>query len=949
LHARFDASPDAAHASGAVVNERVPLPPRGVGRGGQRQIAVLGGGMGALTTAFELTQAPGWRSRYAITVYQLGWRLGGKGASGRARQAPHRITEHGLHMWAGYYDNAFEVIRACYDELGRDPEAPLATWRDAFRPRHHFSLHDDAGDEAWTVELPPGPGEPGDGRPATGRERLKVLTGALWLMAGQLRGRAGLRRAAMAADLAGALGRGWVADGLWRHGPSAIDHRELREWLRDHGARETTLDGPLLRAIYDTVFAYQGGDTERPSLSAGRALHTLARFVGDYRGAVFWEMQGGMGEVVFTPLYQLLRRRGVRFDFFHAVQELHLGADGGGIDAIDMRVQAELHQGADYDPLIDVGGLACWPAQPLWEQLVDGDRLRERGVDFEASEHGLRTRRLQRGADFDEVVLGISLGALAPITGQLAEASPAWRGMLQHVPTVATQALQLWLDQSAEGPRGLRTGGAQPLNTWADMSFLLPSEQWPTASGVRQLAYFCGPRSDTAPASPAVTGGMDWVPELGGAKVVARYARANTSGSERYVLSTPESLPYRLTADGSGFDNLVLAGDWVRTEYDLGTIEAATTAGRYAAHALAGGPTRIHGQARFAEREAFHGRVHAPLKPRYIERGGDPCYRPPTLVRKGSMMALPLRADIEALRALCDRQLNAVAGPDRSFVPAGDAVWLCYAHLPQVGSDHPVDRDAGVLGERELSFMVPVVERRRVAGRWWPRATGVLPLFLLVDHPWAVLAGRELYGFPKSQARFEVHGVAPAVRSVVAHAPVLREHGPTASVVEQPLVSIVQDQLAPRLGWGRELVDQLGAQLRGADSQAWPAAAAQVALGPHALQMFFLKQFRNAVDPDHACYQALVCAEAQASLQRVAPLPEARSVRIWPSASHPIVAELGLQTQPQDDGSQLVEGVIALSLELDFSIQAVTETEREHGRVARTSAHPGVATEVMVQ
>jgi uncharacterized protein with NAD-binding domain and iron-sulfur cluster len=32
-----------------------------------------------------------------------------------------------------------------------------------------------------------------------------------------------------------------------------------------------------------------------------------------------YKMQAGMGDVVFTPLFEVLRRRGVRFRFFHAV------------------------------------------------------------------------------------------------------------------------------------------------------------------------------------------------------------------------------------------------------------------------------------------------------------------------------------------------------------------------------------------------------------------------------------------------------------------------------------------------------------------------------------------------------------------------------------------------------------------------------------------------------
>ena len=42
------------------------------------RVAILGGGLGSLTTAYELSSRG-----YDITLYQMGWRLGGQGASGR--------------------------------------------------------------------------------------------------------------------------------------------------------------------------------------------------------------------------------------------------------------------------------------------------------------------------------------------------------------------------------------------------------------------------------------------------------------------------------------------------------------------------------------------------------------------------------------------------------------------------------------------------------------------------------------------------------------------------------------------------------------------------------------------------------------------------------------------------------------------------------------------------
>jgi uncharacterized protein with NAD-binding domain and iron-sulfur cluster len=104
-----------------------------------KKVAILGGGVSALTTALELSAEADWQERYEITVYQMGWRLGGKGASSRNEAANGRIEEHGLHIWLGFYENAFAVIRRCYEELGRPAGTPLATWTDAFKPHSYIS------------------------------------------------------------------------------------------------------------------------------------------------------------------------------------------------------------------------------------------------------------------------------------------------------------------------------------------------------------------------------------------------------------------------------------------------------------------------------------------------------------------------------------------------------------------------------------------------------------------------------------------------------------------------------------------------------------------------------------------------------------------------------------------------------------------------------------------
>ncbi len=557
------------------------------------RVAVIGGGCAALTTAFELTH-PRHEGRYEVTVYQLGWRLGGKGASGRGPSA--RIEEHGLHLWMGFYENAFRVMRDCYEELGRDPaRVPLATWQDAFKPAPLVGIADRSPDGdwlAWGTLLPPMEGLPGDGFPSGRRfstfeymrRSARLVRSLLSTIIGGEGGfalgaeppvpsspdsiRASLARLAGFGEMAtlAALGealsilelvvgapalfpqslvlrlleslrasaksrldarlgpeprvrRVWeIIDmvlatlrGEVRHGIpfdprgfDAIDDYDCREWLQLNGASQRSVDSGFVRALYDLGFSYEDGDPQRMRISAGQALRGTVRSFFTYRGSFFWAMQAGMGDVVFTPLYEVLARRGVRFEFFHRLRRVRLPAPsrlGPGetphVEALEFDVQARVRDPAGYRPLVDVHGLPCWPAEPLWDQLEDGARLRAERRAFEAHADTRReaTRELRVTEDFDFVVLGVALGAIPHVCADLVERDPRWRDMVANVKTVATQAIQIWTHASPHDlgwpdERAINLSGfVEPFDTWADMRHLLPVEDW--AHTPRGLAYFC--------------------------------------------------------------------------------------------------------------------------------------------------------------------------------------------------------------------------------------------------------------------------------------------------------------------------------------------------------------------------------------------------------------------------------------------------------------------------
>jgi uncharacterized protein with NAD-binding domain and iron-sulfur cluster len=130
----------------------------------QRKIAILGGGMAGLTAAHELTKTPELRAQHEVTVYQMGWRLGGKAASGRDAQG--RNLEHGLHVWFGCYENVFRLVKDIYQEWHKPEGCPLQDWTDVATPQVYTPIGVEEAPGAWTyfpLEWPYHEGEPGDG------------------------------------------------------------------------------------------------------------------------------------------------------------------------------------------------------------------------------------------------------------------------------------------------------------------------------------------------------------------------------------------------------------------------------------------------------------------------------------------------------------------------------------------------------------------------------------------------------------------------------------------------------------------------------------------------------------------------------------------------------------------------------------------------------------------
>ena len=291
------------------------------------------------------------------------------------------------------------------------------------------------------------------------------------------------------ASMRGILRFGLVSD---PRGFDAINDYDFREWLRINGASEKSLESPFIRGAYDLVFAYEDGDYQRPRHGAGVALRGALRMLFSSRGAIFWKMHAGMGDIVFAPMYELLKKRGVAFRFFHRLEKVRLAdpadlapGERAYVKALEFDVQAKVRNGKEYEPLMDVDGLPCWPSKPDYSQLIDGSSFESEKRDFEShwDRRRIATKTLRVAEDFDFVVLGVGLGAIPYVCQDLIERDQRWRDMVKHLKTVNTQAFQIWLREDMEqlgwsDPPLALSAFVQPFETWADMSHLIREERW---------------------------------------------------------------------------------------------------------------------------------------------------------------------------------------------------------------------------------------------------------------------------------------------------------------------------------------------------------------------------------------------------------------------------------------------------------------------------------------
>lgn len=448
-----------------------------------------------------------------------------------------------------------------------------------------------------------------------------------------------------------ALLRGTAADEVLSPGGFArIDQYDFADWLVKHGLRNEHRTCPFVQFIYFAAFSYKDGIAREKQMSAGTAYMCILRIASGPKGATYFRMQAGMGDVIIAPIYQALVTRGVKFRFFHQVKDIAVADDR--VTRVSAWQQCVVKNGVEsYLPLVSVLGLPCWPDRPNGDQLEGGGPANFEELEtYYASHEGQAVVDFDVDKDFDHVLLNTPIGCIPFVSPDLMK-RPRWSQMVNSVGTVQTVAMQIWFDcdQAAlgwPGPRPLLSDGPELYDTWSDMTQTMKFEDWQSGAEPRpkDVSYFCGsqpgpflcPPVEKDPdfvtrntelargealrwiekdmlkilpgmADPDDPKKVDWARfhddqgRAGPARLAAQYIRSNADPSERCTLSLPGTNRYRMAADATGVSNLTITGDWIDNGFYAACLEGAVMGGLLAARAISGVPYPILGERLYAD------------------------------------------------------------------------------------------------------------------------------------------------------------------------------------------------------------------------------------------------------------------------------------------------------------------------------------------------------------
>ncbi len=279
--------------------------------------------------------------------------------------------------------------------------------------------------------------------------------------------------------------------------------------------------------------------------------------------------------------------------------------------------------------------------------------------------------------------------------------------------------------------------------------------------------------------------------------------------------------------------------------------------------------------------------------PRYINR--NYIYPPPYTCQNVMMYCFIVGGDKDKINALLDKTLNLPENNKTHYYAPTHYLMLTFVHMEKVIAGGAF-ANRGFSSETELAIWVPTLAKKKILGEWVidPFAPKFFTPYLIIDNPVGLSGGREIYGYFKEYGQLKVAASPETIDTMTVSAFTLKTYTPESKAGMYRLMTLtkIEDGEAPKGQWN-DLGDVFDHAMNHLNPHL-PDIKLPGGLFKMSIPQVFLKQFRDIVNPEDACYQAVVEADARVDRFTGWLLPGRYSLRVNKLAGVPLADDLGL-------------------------------------------------------
>ncbi len=258
------------------------------------------------------------------------------------------------------------------------------------------------------------------------------------------------------------------------------------------------------------------------------------------------------------------------------------------------------------------------------------------------------------------------------------------------------------------------------------------------------------------------------------------------------------------------------------------------------------------------------------MYPNYVDYPGQLVMQAPFQLNSTQIYAFVFQADKEKMQKTLDIRLNnPFPNSNLRYVPLGSNLLFTFSVTANGFSLNPVNKQQGYILEEEIAFWMPVIEQKKVLGQWVSHRFVFFIPFIFVNNPVALVAGREVYGFPKTIGSFAIPATPKYADAFTIDTMSFARFAPNTPLITNRLLKVERSPETMAAGYTHDWKESTDAAKAFADVL-WGSTdrglIGDIIVFKNLLKdllnlqvpAVFLKQFRSAQNDNKAVYQALI-------------------------------------------------------------------------------------------